>query len=238
MNQEQEAQESFYTTMRMLELLESPVVGNFDSEHLKEINRRIFQDLPLLGFTHIVPGQYRPSVPSHLDWYKERPLEDSVFISFVAYSRMDNKAKNSMDKILEPIKEKLLDSSLSKMTKEEFTNFIADLYVQLDYIHPFSDGNSRTLRTFTSQIAKMAGFEIKWEKFAVDSNSKNILFIARDLSVNRIAINHISHYTTRQFVNFSLEIFQNKRDLKDLLKDVVFCLNLKAIDVKPFKNKP
>lgn len=51
--------EARHTWQRLVELRVEPVRGNFDAAHLKEINRRIFQDLPGLGFADVTPGQYR-----------------------------------------------------------------------------------------------------------------------------------------------------------------------------------
>jgi len=72
---EQRAQlEADYTYKRLYELTLDPVRGNFDAAHLKEINRRIFQDLPGAGFDDVTPGQFRPPVPGGKDWMKQRGL--------------------------------------------------------------------------------------------------------------------------------------------------------------------
>lgn len=60
---ERERLEGLYTAHRILELRLNPVGGEFDATHLKEINRRIFQDLPAFGFKDVCPGQYRRPVP-------------------------------------------------------------------------------------------------------------------------------------------------------------------------------
>lgn len=49
-SKDRENLESFHTARRSFELQLDPVRGNFDGAHLKEINRRLFQDLPELGF--------------------------------------------------------------------------------------------------------------------------------------------------------------------------------------------
>ena len=43
------------------------VEGRFDVAHLQEINRRIFQDLPGLGFDDVTPGAFRPPAPTDRD---------------------------------------------------------------------------------------------------------------------------------------------------------------------------
>lgn len=60
-----------------MELRERLVEGAFDADHLSEINRRIFQDLPDLGFTAVRPGAFREPVAStNRDWIKQRNMED------------------------------------------------------------------------------------------------------------------------------------------------------------------
>ncbi len=36
------------------------------------------------------------------------------------------------------------------------------ILLHLDYLHPCSEGNSCTLRTFTRQLAREAGFDLNW----------------------------------------------------------------------------
>jgi len=93
--------ETQYTFQRVIELELNPVVGNFDVAHLKEINRRIFQDLPGFGFEDVTPGEFRKTSPSGKDWIKNRAMETLEGSFFVAYSCMDNAAKARMDKTLE-----------------------------------------------------------------------------------------------------------------------------------------
>lgn len=59
--------EGLITFARIKELEEYPVVGAFDTSHLCEVHRRIFQDLP-----HHNPGQFRRAAPA---WVKSRELE-------------------------------------------------------------------------------------------------------------------------------------------------------------------
>ena len=77
--------EGLYTAHRILELELEPVRGRFDAAHLREINRRIFQDLPRAGYTDVILGEYRPAVPGGKDWMKNRALETADGSFFVAY---------------------------------------------------------------------------------------------------------------------------------------------------------
>ena len=48
--------------------------------------------------------------------------------------------------------------TLRDLSLVQFAIRMGQLYADLDYLHPFSEGNSRTLRTFTRQLAREVGF--------------------------------------------------------------------------------
>lgn len=201
---------------RIVELEIKPVTGNFDVNHLKEVHRRIFQDLPKMG-VNISPGIFRPPVGVNLDWVKMRQLESVNAISNVAYSNMSHDAQKKLDKILSTIDIK----KLSKLDKNKFSKSIADLYVTIDYIHPFRDGNSRTLRTFTKQIAKESGFALNWEELNKNPAGRDILYIARDISVNKIALTQTNSEGTKTDILYTLDQLGNNRDMHSLMRDIV-----------------
>jgi cell filamentation protein len=216
-NEERQRLEARHTFQRIVELRLRPVEGHFDADHLREINRRIFQDLPGLGFSDVTPGEYRPVVPLEHDWIKVRQLESIKVSSHVAYSRMDTDSVAQLEKTLKSIDL----TSLIIFKTEKFTRFLGNLYVELDYIHPFSDGNSRSLREFTRQLATVVGYTIEWEKFNQSPAGRDLLYIGRDISVNRIALDRVQSDETRKRIVFSLDQLGENRDLPDLLRDVV-----------------
>ncbi|MDR0378382.1 MAG: Fic family protein [Candidatus Accumulibacter sp.] len=165
---------------RIIELRAHPIQGDFDVAHLKETHRYIFQDFPKAGLWayNVQPGEYRIATQT---WCKERTLESikdrdgKPDFSYTTYSRMDDKAIAKLDETLKGAD----PEKLKGMKKDEFIDRFGKLYSDLDYIHPFREGNSRTLRTFTDQLAKEAGYELHWEKFSGDRN-RDLLYIARD----------------------------------------------------------
>jgi len=50
-------------------------------------------------------------------------------------------------------------AALRGLDADEFSVKMAKLYADLDYLHPFVEGNSRTFRTFTAQLAREAGYK-------------------------------------------------------------------------------
>ncbi|MDR0781101.1 MAG: hypothetical protein LBF16_10480 [Pseudomonadales bacterium] len=60
----------------------------FDAARLRAIHRHIFQDLPRLGVTDVMPGEYRQAVSQGKDWIKNRSLETVDTSSYVAYFKV------------------------------------------------------------------------------------------------------------------------------------------------------
>ena len=60
------------------------------------------------------------------------------------------------------------ESYLKGLPREEFVKRIAYFYEQLNFIHPFREGNGRTQRIFWQRIAKDAGYKIRWYKVVGD----------------------------------------------------------------------
>ena len=209
--------EADHTFKRVVELELEPVHGNFDAAHLKEVNRRIFQDLPGAGFDDVTPGEFRKPVADGLDWMKQRGLSTVDGSFYVAYSRMDDAVTARLDKALEAAN----PDELNGLKTPEFTARIANIYAELDYVHPFSDGNSRTLRTFTKQLAKESGYELDWERFGRNDVGRDLLYIARDRSVNERAKPHVQHENTMRKILHTEDRLEGNRALPDLLRDAV-----------------
>ena len=213
-----DALEARFTKLRIVELQERPVQGRFDAAHLREVNRRIFQDLPPLGVSDVTPGEYREPVPFDKDWVKHRELNTIKTTYTVAYSPMSEGTRVALDRVLE---RQARPEVLSRLKPQEFVAHMADLYTQLDAIHPFRDGNSRTLREFTRELAEASGYHMEWERIGTSDAGRDILYIARDVSVNRLALPHLKNDDTRIAVGNALDRLDGNRDLEDVLKSIV-----------------
>jgi cell filamentation protein len=55
----------------------------------------------------------------------------------------------------------------------------------LDAIHAFREGNSRTLRAFTADLALAAGHRLDWTRTGTTAEDRQRLYHARDLAVMR-----------------------------------------------------
>lgn len=163
--------EGAVTYARIAQLANDPVKGSFDAAHLREVHRRIFQDLPRHR-----PGEIRPNAPEHV---KIRRLESTRERYTVPYA-----LRPEIDARLEPVLAALRGGAeLIGLDPAAFTQRMAKLYGDLDHLHPFAEGNSRTLRAFTSQLAREAGYQLDWGTTSASALSRDTLYMARDWAV-------------------------------------------------------
>jgi fido (protein-threonine AMPylation protein) len=166
-----EQREADLVRLRIGELRESPIQGNFDVEHLKAVHAQIFQDLP-----HHEPGIIRDD--THDSWTKNRVLEgqSSGYAVHYAYENVEKR----IDGILTEFGG---SDTLEGLTPDEAASRMAKLYGDLDHAHGFYEGNSRTLREFTRELAEDAGYALDWVKTGIGTKERNELYIARDVAV-------------------------------------------------------
>jgi cell filamentation protein len=139
-----------FANAREIQLAESPIQGNFDFKHLKEIHAHIFQDM------YEWAGQTR-----ELDFAK-RSKETGMVSRFTPVNEMDRKAQD-FDRFLQD------KDHLKGLNKAEFVKAFAEVHTKLNEIHPFREGNGRSTRIFLTQLAKEAGYELDMTKLDKDS---------------------------------------------------------------------
>ena len=172
--------EGALTFARITELALSPVHGEFDIGHLQEIHRRIFQDLP-----QHAPGQLRDGAPAHI---KRRQLEASEH-RYEVYYAPGSQVEGGLAAALSGLRGA---QKLRGLNAESLCARMAALYGDLDYLHPFKEGNSRTLRVFTTQLAAQAGFVLDWNTANANAALRDRLYIARDKAVAQRFLAHAS----------------------------------------------
>ncbi len=62
------------------------------------------------------------------------------------------------------------ENNLKGLSTEVFVDRLAYFYDQLNYIHPFREGNGRTQRVFWTRVARDAGYDINWDDVVGDEN--------------------------------------------------------------------
>ncbi len=56
------------------------------------------------------------------------------------------------------------DHELRGMSREQFIDRLSYHYDQLNYVHPFREGNGRTQRVFWNRVARDAGWQLDWRE--------------------------------------------------------------------------
>lgn len=208
--------EGRFVTRRLLELREYPLRGVFNSNYLKNIHRYLFQDMSKLGAawaTEYMPGEFRPPRAEGKPWIKRRHITRVERDFYIAYSNMEPGIIQEMDAALGELKFR----ELSKLDADEFAVKASDIYARMDFVHPFKNGNSYTLREFTSALAVKCDFILDWSFFA---KTPDFLYVALVLDVNEEALPHITDPTIRQAVAKSSNALRNNKRLPDLLRKV------------------
>ena len=110
---------------KLVELYENPIKGNFDTEHLRDIHRYLF------GEIYDWAGEFRTV-------YMKK--EETYFAS------VDDIERDLNHDLI------LLDQQVQQVyTKFELADILARNYINIQHIHPFREGNSRTIREFFRQ---------------------------------------------------------------------------------------
>lgn len=143
-----------------------PVQGPFDTRRLQETHRRIF------GAIYPWAGELRKGIGMMT---KDR----SGFV--VTYGPSEN-VPNALASTFAALE---AENCLLGLDGEAFAMRLAYFYSELDAIHPFREGNSRTLRTFTSDLSQAAGHRLNWARVARAAEDRQHLYHARDLAVMR-----------------------------------------------------
>lgn len=131
------------TRQRAEELRENPVQGDFDLAHLREIHRRLFQDVyPWAG--------------------QLRDVNMSKGASHFAPVRTPAHTLESWgDHILGELKQ---ENHLKGLDTAVFVDRLTYHYGEQNFWHPFREGNGRATKEFLSQLANEAGYEIEYHR--------------------------------------------------------------------------
>lgn len=76
------------------------------------------------------------------------------------------------------------EDCLKNLPRDAFVKRLAHHYDQLNYIHPFREGNGRTQRIFWSRVAHDAGYEIDWEGVRDSENDEASRLAAENMNLS------------------------------------------------------
>ena len=80
------------------------------------------------------------------------------------------------------------ERNLQGLSKDEFINRLAYFYDQLNYIHPFREGNGRAQRVFWTRLAKDANYEIDWSLVVGDENDEASRIAAETMDLSKLEV--------------------------------------------------
>ncbi len=124
------------TMLRLLELIDKPIKGNFDFEHLQSIHRYIFQDI------YEWAGEVRK-----VDIAKENMFCNVKFI--------DSQAEEIFGKLKS-------ENYLAGLSEEAFVKKLSYFFSEINALHPFREGNGRSQREFIRSLAMKNGYYISF----------------------------------------------------------------------------
>lgn len=119
--------------------LEAPPQGRFDRAHLMAHHRQLLGDL--------------------YDW-AGKPRTVGIAKGVYRFEPPERITKE-LDRVLRNLAS---EKHLKGLAPEAFCDRAAEHFSDLNVIHPFRDGNGRTLRRFFEQLAGRAGYRLDWSK--------------------------------------------------------------------------
>ncbi|MEY9199381.1 fido (protein-threonine AMPylation protein) [Sinorhizobium fredii] len=134
------------TAVRMAEIAEGDgPKGNFDKAHLKAIHGYVFQDV------YEWAGHTRNESPI-VEGQRVEPIGglSKGGTSFLPGSRIEM----GLDEALKPIRD---PQALRNATPEEFAERAGKVLSELNYVHPFREGNGRAQEAFISELGRHYG---------------------------------------------------------------------------------
>ncbi|WP_143245277.1 Fic family protein [Bartonella sp. WD12.1] len=131
--------ETAFTCVRALEFRRTSISGKFDLDHMKEIHKKLFGDVyewaGKIRVVDIAKGNSR----------------------FAHYTQIESYAPQITQQLAR-------EQHLRGLDANEFSQRAGYYMGELNVLHPFREGNGRTLREFIWQLAREAGYYIDWDR--------------------------------------------------------------------------
>ncbi|EAI5963697.1 cell filamentation protein Fic [Campylobacter coli] len=181
-----------YTLTRTKEIIKTPIKGNFDYQHLKNIHKYIFQDV-----FHWA-GKDRMEVGLHGNFGKYAP--NGTITNFVPGKDLNATAQQ--------IFTWLKEDNYLKNSKDlnDFAKNLAEFARNLNALHPFREGNGRTQRIFLNELAKNAGYKLDLNLIPKDKT------IMASVEASQLKLGKLEAIIKTNLKNFrqNLDLEQNK----------------------------
>lgn len=80
------------------------------------------------------------------------------------------------------------EHNLANLPQEQFMERLAYFYDQLNYIHPFREGNGRAQRILWTRVACDAGYGINWDEIVSNENDEASRIAAEEVDLSGLTI--------------------------------------------------
>lgn len=134
------------TDLRIAQWLSQPNERAYDYDHLKKVHEHIFQDV------YAWAGKERT-----LNFSKRDLVELAWTTPFADVSKIPEIAKSVEDDLRQ-------SRYLRGLEKKEFTDRLTNIYIKLNCMHPFPEGNGRATQTFLTQLSRDAGYDLDFSR--------------------------------------------------------------------------
>ena len=152
------AKEESRVAIRLIELAAHPIRGAFDSGHVKAIHRYLFQNVyEWAGEERVGPDTYMTK-GGHA-YYPGGPA-----LTEAANTEFRRLAANDV---------------LRGLVHATFVRELAEVWGELNVIHSFREGNTRTQMVFFAQLCEQAGYELDVGQFKIGSQVRDDFVAAR-----------------------------------------------------------
>jgi cell filamentation protein len=169
-----EALETVAATIRIVQLAAAPIAGAFNYDHMKAVHRHIFQDVfDWAGQERVAPSSFMaksgPDVVDHEPGDPKAPVRNYAYYPAHAIrgAAEAQYAKLSAEK------------SLRGLSLGDFAERLAEHWGEINTIHAFREGNTRSQLVFFDQLAEQAGYEFDLPNLMVGSPLREAFVWAR-----------------------------------------------------------
>jgi cell filamentation protein len=162
--------------IRLEELAKYPIEGRFDYEHMKAIHRYIFQDVyEWAGQERVGPVTFMVKTGPDVVHY---PVGDPAAPQDVPYRYYA--AGPLLGEAAEEQYRRLAAKDLLRgLDRDRFVAELAEAWGELNVIHSFREGNTRSQFVFFSQLAEQAGWRLEPARFAPGTPGREEFVAAR-----------------------------------------------------------
>ena len=166
--------EEFAAQARLIQLVMKPVQATFDYDHMKAIHRHVFQDVyEWAGEERVGPlGKMTKDGPDVVNFAPGDPAAPTVAYGYYPSPAIADAANDQYRRLA-------AENHLGGLPKQQFVERLAEYWGEINTIHSFREGNTRTQFAFFSQLAHNAGFSLNPKAFAIGSPLRDEFVAAR-----------------------------------------------------------